>query len=52
MLPIDYAEPEASCMTTLRSAAFAWDFLGQLAEKSGHTALLLDFIRNRNALFF
>jgi hypothetical protein len=35
-----------------RSASLAWDFLGQLAEKSGQTALLLDIIRNRNALFW
>jgi hypothetical protein len=34
-----------------RSASWAWDFLGQLAEKSGQTALLLDIIKNRNALF-
>ena len=38
-------------MTWLRSAASAWDFLGQLGGKSGHTALLLDIIKNRNALF-
>ena len=33
------------------SAGSARDFLGQLAGKSGYTALLLDIIRNRNALF-
>jgi len=31
--------------------ASAWDFLGQLVAKSGHAALLLDIMRNRNALF-
>ena len=29
----------------------AWDFLGQLAGKSSHTALLSDIAQNRKTLF-
>src|SRR5258708_2601523 len=46
------ADRETSCVRTSRGAALAWDFLGQLGGKNGHTALLLDIIRNRNALFW